>query len=353
MARYRKPYTLFKRGKYWYYRTYNIQGVRTTAKSTGQTSKTLAIQYCEKLKLFGNLINVGMTFKEYAEDFFEDYSPFIRDRMHPLADSTKTGYRFALRNHVMPFFKNVPLANITHTMVKQFKVHMTDTEVSLSTQKKSLNTLRVILNTAYYDNQIIKNPMEGIPAINEETNGRDALRRPEVLTLIKSVPEEFIPLMFLLACTGMRLGEALGVRQEDLRVEDGITYIMLETQVLKNGVRSVLKTKESRKLPIIEELKPYVNPMYVSRYNLYKVMKPIYDTFPDAESRSLANHSLRHFFITDTKAKGLNPLLIEKYAGHSLKGMQNVYTNFHIEDYKEVLQWQKELYEEMKKGLEN
>lgn len=42
MPNYRQSYTLFKRGKYFYYQTYTPDGIRTGAKTTHQTNKTLA-----------------------------------------------------------------------------------------------------------------------------------------------------------------------------------------------------------------------------------------------------------------------------------------------------------------------
>lgn len=69
MGRYRKPFTLFKRGDYWYYRTYDAAGYRTTAKTTGQKSKTAANNYCNAL-FKSNLLGIAdITFGEYSKGF--------------------------------------------------------------------------------------------------------------------------------------------------------------------------------------------------------------------------------------------------------------------------------------------
>lgn len=54
-------------------------------------------------------------------------------------------------------------------------------------------------------------------------------------------------------------------------------------------------------------------------------------------------------YITNSKSCGINAGKVEKIAGHSLRGMQEVYTNFKVEDLKDVLSWQKELYKELMK----
>ena len=74
--RYKEPYTLFprksKNGKnIWYFRTYDENGVRTTARSTGKTSKTAVRQYVVDLLKSGNFLpKKNPTFKEYVRDWW-------------------------------------------------------------------------------------------------------------------------------------------------------------------------------------------------------------------------------------------------------------------------------------------
>jgi integrase len=77
------------------------------------------------------------------------------------------------------------------------------------------------------------------------------------------------------------------------------------------------------------------------------VMKPIIRSLDNWEERGLCLHSFRHFFITDTKASGLNPLFVEAIAGHSLRGIEATYTNFHAKDLQSIIEWQKELFKEI------
>lgn len=61
MSRYRENYTIFKRGKYWYYRTYTIDGVRTTAKTTGCTLKSEAKLYIESIGMLLSITDESAT----------------------------------------------------------------------------------------------------------------------------------------------------------------------------------------------------------------------------------------------------------------------------------------------------
>ena len=87
MARYRKEYSLYshhtKNGKsIWYYRTYDGNGNRTSGRSTGETSKTKAANYCNRLIKEGRLLPTKeITFAKYAENWWLwDKCNYIRNR---------------------------------------------------------------------------------------------------------------------------------------------------------------------------------------------------------------------------------------------------------------------------------
>jgi hypothetical protein len=79
MGREKKEFSLYTRTmkdgrKVWYYRTYDEFGKRTTGKSTGQTSKTKAENYCLRLFRENTLVpNSSMKFSQYVEkkNFFQ------------------------------------------------------------------------------------------------------------------------------------------------------------------------------------------------------------------------------------------------------------------------------------------
>lgn len=82
--RYKEPFTLYFRkmanGKtVWYYRTYDENGIRTSGKSTGQTSKTRTKLYClDLLKKDQLLIKKVPQFSEYSKGLFAwDTCPYI------------------------------------------------------------------------------------------------------------------------------------------------------------------------------------------------------------------------------------------------------------------------------------
>ena len=347
MGKYRQPYSLHKRGKYWYYQTYDNNGVRTSAKTTGCTSKNAAKDYCEQLKLTGQLLSINMTFHEYALNFYAPDSPFCADRITPLAEITRRSWESKLNNVIMPYFRNIKVSNITYTIVKAFRMNLIDNGKNYSTIRQTMQSLSFILRAMYRDGLIARNPMDVLePLRNTDCQNRDSLTLDEICTVIAHAPLDLQDLLILMALTGMRISEAYGIRQNDIINNE---YIHL-TKQLDSKEYKPLKTKDSRDLIIIPELIPLCHDLGYAKAYIYEQVNPLLRNCKSWKERKLSIHSIRHFFITDTKTKNINPLLVEAYAGHSLKGIQNVYTNFHAEDFKPILEWQEKTLKEIKRA---
>lgn len=347
MSRYKQPYSLYKRGNYWYYRTYTPDGIRTTAKSTGCTSKNAAKEYCNKLYLSGNLYQSEINFKTFAEHFYDDKAPYVRDRVEPLSENTLKGYRIKLRCTILPYFENTKMGDINYTKLKEFRIWLLKS-YSVAHVIATMSTLKHIIDAAYRDRIITVNPFSYLESMNVKTNERDAFSLKEVEILYNSIPEEFKKTILLMALTGMRISEAVGILQEDIIQADGFEYINL-TRQFNNKKYKELKGKTARPIPIIPEIKDLIGFNHLRLSAFYREYNKIKSTFENAVDRNLSFHSLRHFFITTAKAKGYNDVKVEFVAGHALKGITKVYTNFKPEDLIEILDFQKEIYNHIRK----
>lgn len=346
MGRYRKPFTLYKRGNYWYYKTYDSDGYRTSGKTTGQTRKKLAEEYCLELLKINQLGFARLTLADYSEHFFDDNAPFVTDRVHPLAYSSLRQHRQYLRLHILPAFGTKKLQEISFSDLKTFRQKLLKDGLKANTINGIFQTFNAIMKFAFLDNKINKNPLQGFGTL-PRPNNRDSFKREEVIYLCNEAPEELRPFLILLALTGMRLSECYGVTQSDIRKDGDISYIELSRQLTEIGTYTPLKTKGKRIIPITEELQPLIQKWTFNHARIKHVMKPIIRSIEGWEERGLCLHSFRHFFITDTKARGLNPLFVESIAGHSLRGIEATYTNFHAKDLQSIIEWQKELFKEI------
>lgn len=342
MSRYKLPYTLFKRGKYWYYRTYTLDGVRTVPKSTGCKTKGEAARYCENLYLKGTLNESDISFYKFAHNFYDDDSLFVKDRTKPIAENTLLNLRSVYTHTIEPRFKNYKLKDINYIELKKFRRELIDKGYKIGTVKQYFVTLQNIINAAYRQDLINKNPFDKLDYLESEESSKEAFSLDQIKLLYNNIAPHYKNIILLLALTGMRVNEGLGVTSDDIFYTGKTYYIKLNKQKLNSGKYAPVKTKDVRDIPIIEEVKDLVNNnvKYPSLSVAVKVLNP--KLF---NNNNLTIHSLRHFFITNTKAKNINPVKIKKISGHRLENkVEDTYTNFTPDDLIDILPWQKEIY---------
>ncbi len=341
MSRYKQPYSLYKRGKYWYYRTYTPDGVRTTAKTTGQTSKNAAKEYCDRLFLQGFLFRSSVTFRQYAEHFYDDDGLYFKDRVEELSFNTRNNYRKMMKNIVMPYFENKQLSDIDYVCLKSFRASLMD-KYAPKTIGQAMSTLKHIIDAAYKSRKIIENPYNFLETLKMKDNERDAYTLSEVKMIYKKIDEEFKQSVLFLALTGVRISECMGMVENKIIQADGFEYIDLKCQ-FTNKKYTQLKGKQSRPIPIIPEIKELKicdQTRLSAFYREVTLLKN--ECLKDTPDRNLsAFHSFRHFFITNAKSKNITESKVEYIAGHTLKDIKKTYTNFKAEDLTDILNWQK------------
>jgi len=349
MSRYKQPYSLYKRGKYWYYRTYTPDGVRTTAKTTGCTSKNAAKEYCDKLNLSGFLFKSSVTFQQYAEHFYDDDGLYFRDRAEELSFNTRNNYRKMMKNIVMPYFKNKQLSDIDYVCLKSFRASLMN-QYAPKTIQQAMSTLKHIIDAAYKSRKIIDNPFHFLESLKMTENERDAYTLAEVKMIYEKIDEEFKHSVLFLALTGLRISECMGMCKNEIIQADGFEYINLNTQYT-NKKYTKLKGKRARPVPIIPEIKELKICEQTRLSAFYREVTVLKDECKkDTPERNLAAfHSFRHFFVTNAKAENINEAKVEFIAGHTLKNIRKVYTNFKAEDLTDILTWQKLTFEKITK----
>lgn len=283
-----------------------------------------------------------MTLKDYSEHFFDDDSAFTKDREIPLAPSTIRQHRQYLRLHILPRFGDTKLQDITFTDLKTFRQSLLQKGLKANTINGIFQTFNQIMKYAFLDNRINKNPLQGFGTLARPKN-KDSFRRGEIIDIYHKAPDNMKDFILLLAITGMRLSEAFGVSQADIKKEGEVYFIDLNKQLTEIGYYTPLKTKQKRIIPLPEKALNLIHPWNTTHSTIKTYMRPVIRTISDWEERGLSLHSIRHFFITDTKSAGINPLFVESIAGHSLTGIEAVYTNFHAEDLKSIINWQEEI----------
>lgn len=330
---YRRSYTLYKRGRYWYYRIYDGNGARV-AKTTGQTSKGAARLFCDELLKTDSLFSRSMTFFKYASGFFDDNSVYVK--ANSLKKSTVLGYRGHLEKRIIPYFKNYKLKDITYSVLLAYRSELAE-KYSANSVNSIMGAIKIICNSAAKDGLIHKNPFDGMHSIPVGIRA-DAFTEKELITFLGLVNDcNFRKFVMLIALTGLRIAEAVAVQESDYKVIDGIQCLHVTRQYYK-AEYTTLKNGSPRIIPILPEFAgcttKYKNSM------LYVKLRYAFAQINKGRPIKLTVHSLRHFFITSAKSYGIQESKVEMIAGHSLKGISGVYTNFKATDLAEILKWQ-------------
>lgn len=362
MGRYHQNYTIFKRGKYFYFQTYAPDGTRTTAKTTHCTNKTAARNYCDELLKRGLLYSgSSQTFKNFADGFFDDNSIWVLDRL-ALGDDDRPGisegtlkkYRGALKNILMPFFSDVKLQELTPTLVKKFRVYcLNERELAPKTINGAVGVFRIIVNVAMADGLIMFDPLRGIINLKEKSDTINAFTMDEAEKIIKSNrwPQDVTrDVSIVAACTGMRISEIFAIRQETIYPD----HITVNDQRIDGKIRP-LKTAEKRIVPI----PPEIYKLIAKNLNGFDYAFDLRQTTPydhlclvmencgiDKKARGLTFHSWRHFCNTYLLSKNVAKVKVDSIIGHTdaQTKVQKLYTHFNASDYTEVMALQSSLY---------
>ena len=169
------------------------------------------------------------TFREYANQWYKKY------KEQKLRTTSDSGYKSAFRLHLFPFFGDKRLDEITTDYIQEFLNAKAD--LSYSTVHSMLILFKQIMASAFEDRLIPFDPAVSkritIPSTGKKT--RDALTPEQVKAIVEAIPTLVDPderrMLALFVFTGMRRGEVLGLRWEDIdfkkkliHVERSVTY---------------------------------------------------------------------------------------------------------------------------------
>ena len=155
---------------------------------------------------------------------------------YELRDSTKDGYLYFYDHFVRDNFGMKKLIEVKYSDVLQYYYYLlNDLDVSISTVETIHGLLHPTFTLAVRDDIIRKNPTDGVMAeISKKTSKssgiRYALTRDQQRAFMDYMAKHPVyyhwwPLFTVLLGTGMRIGECLGIRWEDLDFEKRIVSV--------------------------------------------------------------------------------------------------------------------------------
>ena len=174
--------------------------------------------------------------------------------MPTLKLTTGAHYRNALRAYVIPAFGKRKISTIGRFDVETF-LSQHSKKYSRSTLRSMRVSLSLVMSWAVACRWIAKNPCAGVKLPRDSNCAgrrvvRTVLKLAQVTAIAEKLEEPYSTLVFFLAVTGLRIGEAIAVTWSDF---DG-DVLSITRRICDGNLDTVKSESSCRKLPIPSEL---------------------------------------------------------------------------------------------------
>lgn len=184
-----------------------------------------------------------------------------------LAPRTVEMYRSLIINPLKPSLENVTLAEFTPSAAETWLQRLAATpkidrrrdpskgnppgHVSTGTQRNAFNCLKRALDAAERDGLIPRNPLTVVtrPAVRRKSMPATPANAVDDVILPATAEMRIGPLVAFVALTGCRLGEALGLRWEDVDLDAATATIRYSS-----ATAETTKTDEPRTIPLVPDV---------------------------------------------------------------------------------------------------
>ena len=274
----KNEYYLSKRGLY-EYKYYDLNGERKSIYSFTLNStdmppkgKPLKPSLRELEKQIQKDLDENIDFnrgnKTTLNEYFREH---IETRQ--LKDSTRENYKYMYKKYIKPTLGGRKIADIRYSEIRSFYHKlMTKNHLKANTLETIHTILHPIFETAIRDDIIRKNPTHGVMVEIKRSHNwvkpkRHALTEPQQLALMNFLATDahykmWRPLFTLLLGSGMRVGEAVGLRWEDcdfdkkiISVNHNLLYRRQDRRHKTKFYITTPKTKNSiREIPMFDEV---------------------------------------------------------------------------------------------------
>jgi integrase len=271
---------------------------------------------------------------------------WLKDVKDPVRQSTHERYGYAINPHITPALGRIKLKDLTPAQVRWFYRDRLDSGLAPATVHKLHVVLHKALKAAVSDGLIHRSPAASLKLpriIREEIN---PLNQKEARRLLEAAGGDRLEALYILALnTGMRQGELLALKWEDVDLERNVlrvrrtlsrtdnAYVVGEPKTKKSrrtirltaGAATALEVHLSRQLEGMERMGSLYQPgglvfatttgTIINPSNLRnRLFKPL---LKHAKLRPIRFHDLRHTCATLLLSKDVNPKVVSEMLGHS------------------------------------
>ncbi len=322
--------SLYKRGNvYWsYIWVHGVRHARSMETSSKRQAEKRELDFRYELDLKRHRqveINPEMPFSELATKFLTkaDVKPHHVDRL----------------NVLLPYFGSTPIGDISKGLAREFRRHRKNADsVSDTTVNRDLEVLRHVLFFAMEEGILLSNPLSRVQMVRERRKRQPVLSLKEEPLVLAAARAHLRPIIITALDTGMRRGEILHQKAEDVD--------------LSRRILGVTKSKtpggEQREIPLTARMHELLSKMPKTGLLFTYKRKPIQKLRRSWSSavlksgiRPLLFKHLRHTFNTRLMEAGVIQDVRNSLMGHSqqrARTTNDIYTHVEFPELRRAIQ---------------
>ena len=283
------------------------------------------------------------TVGQWMDEWFEAYA---KVKVRPSSHQTYKGY---IENHIKPNIGDIPIEKLTSLQLQKFyRLLLTEGRIPRIESEKqpkglSAKTVRNInqvissaMDMAVRHKLILSNPTEGCELPKVEHREMKTLPAEQLGAFLREAKESGVyELYYLDLATGLRRGELLGLKWEDIDLQNGIIHVRRQVARVDGEVKELpLKTKNSyRSISISQDAVAMLTEMEAHRSSDYvfpastggpispdSVNNMLHRVLKRAGLPSIRFHDLRHTFATLALQNGVDIKTVSGMLGHFSAG---------------------------------
>lgn len=273
---------------------------------------------------------LSIKFKDFVEMFIEDYSKVNK--------ASWKDDRYRLQKYIN-FFGNIDLGEVSPREIERFKSLKIKEGLSKTTVNHYLKILKRLFNIAIAWEYAVANPVERVQLYSENGSKRERiLTAEEEICLFEYAPKHLRPILIVALHTGMRRGEILRMKWEDIdfdareirvqKTKTGRPRLIDINSTLYNELRTLRKLSDNPYL--------FINPKTGKPYT--KLQKSFDRARKRAGIDDLRFHDLRHTFASRLIVRGVDIIRVKDFLGHTSVKTTERYTHSSREERKEAIE---------------
>lgn len=331
----------------WYCQFYyeDWQGNKKKKQKRGFKTKREALEWESNYKLSANA-NMSMKLEDFVEIYF-------RDKAGELKERSIRNKRYMIDVHVIPYFGNKAMNEITPSDIIQWQNTIREKGFSQTYLRMIQNQLTALFTHASTIYNLSNNPCKKVKKMGcPDAEKLDFWTIDEYNKFISTMDEgsRYYVLFETLFWTGCRIGELLALTKGDVDFTHNQIHIS-KTYYRADGkdVITTPKTKQSVRtieIPVFlkEELKEYVESMYelpckerIFPIVAEAVQHKLKRNAEKAQVKKIRVHDFRHSHAAYLINQGVQPLIIKERLGHrDIKITLNTYGHLYPNEQRQV-----------------